>query len=496
MDRRELLKMLGGLGLAAVAMPGRAQAPGAALLPEGRRFVHVNFSNGGLGWLFTCLQPPSYLDTANRGGLATWTPSTPLDEVRTAGGGRFVVPRPLLAAFEAEGDRAALEAVLGGCVVFLGCGTGSPIHQTYAPSFQVTLGARTTDVASEVARYQRFRTDYPLLNLSRSRLVGTGSRAFLAVRDNDVASLFEDVSTVRDFDGDDVERLGTLLGRLNAEEGPGPYARALGVQRLAGREAVRLLRPPPDLRDRLDLPIQPLLSGGVILPLGEQPAAVRLARVDLAAARTANFVNTYTVGPNTELSALFKETVQTARAAAGTLAIMQAGAGGENVQLDGVMDDPHARIRELHDHGRPEDVHDAMLIKLYWLFRFLVDLEKSGSYAHTTVLVDGDFSRRLDAGFDDGGVNAIFLFSGTGRLRPGFYGDSGVDGGLWFRLPDLHAGAAGALLERQPGGGSPYPDRLALALVLHAMGMDAEEAAAAASLRADEARLIVPFLRV
>jgi hypothetical protein len=344
-----------------------------------------------------------------------------------------------------------------------------------------------------VARYQRFATDYPLLNLSRSRLVGTGSRAFLAVNDNDVASLFEDVSTVRDFD---VERLGDLLERLNAEDAPGPYARALGVQRLAGREAVRLLRPPADLRDRLELPIQPLLSGGVILPLVQQPDAVRLARVDLAAARTANFVNTYQVGPNTELGALFKETVQTARGAAGALAMMQTGAGGENVQIDGVMDDPHARIRELHDHGRPDDVHDAMLIKLYWLFRFLVDLQKNGLYQHTTVLVDGDFSRRLDAGFDDGGVNAVFVFSGTGRLRPGFYGDSGVDGGLWFRLPDLNADAAGALLERQAGGGSPYPDRLALALVLHAMGMESDDAAAAASLRADEARLMNPFLRV
>lgn len=509
-DRRALLKLIGQATSAgivsSVAADGlfrRVEAQTApAALPMGRRFVHINFSNGGLGWMFTSLCPPNYLDAPNKGSLALWKPTLPLEEVRTTSGGRFVIPRPILTAFDEAGERAAFETVLDGCVAFLGCGTGAPIHQTYAPSFQLTLGTRTTDISSEVARHQQFTTEYPMINMGGASLFGTGPRSFLAVSGNDIARLFERVTSAPGFDDAEIGRLAGLLRQLNPDRHAGPYARTLATQLVATRESARLFEPDPAVLGQLRVDTGVAYDDGTPLPFAEQPLAVQLGRLDRVDALTQGGSNTYFVG-SIELGALGEQTRSIVRGAAGVIQAMENGVAAENVQLDGVQDDPHNRIAELHAVANEADLYDAMLIKLFWVFKFLVELEKRGLYQDTTVLIDGDFSRILNAQYDDGGVNGLVLFSGTGRLRPGFYGDSGVagDGACWFRIPDLYAAAAGqtgdfpALLPEQFDGGSDLPHKLCLGITLHAMGMSLGDAAAGAQMREDEIGLIEVFSR-
>jgi hypothetical protein len=506
-DRRRFLDLIrrataAGLvsSLSVDGLVRRAEAQTSSGIPMGRRFVHINFSNGGLGWMFTCICPPSYLNATNKGSLALWSPSLALEDVTTPSGGRFVIPRPILDAFDAQGDRAAFERVLDGCVAFLGCGTGAPIHQTYAPSFQLTLGARTTDVSSEVARQQQLVTPYPMINMGGASLFGTGPRSFLAVSGNDVARLFERVTDAPGFDDAQINHVASLLNALNPDEHKGPYARTLATQLVATRESSRLLVPDPSVLTRLQVATGVAYQNGTPLPAAMQPLAVRMGRLDRVGALTQGGTNTYFIG-SMEVGALGQETTRIVRGAAGIIQAMENGIGAENVQIDGVMDDPHNRIAELHAVGNTNDLYEAMLIKLWWVFAFLVELEKRGLFAETTVLVDGDFSRVLNVQYDDGGVNGLILFSGTGRLRPGFYGDSGVrgDGACWYRLPDLYAAArdmtAPGLQPEQLDGGSDLPHKLCLGIALLAMGMSPAEAGLAADMREDEVALIQVFSR-
>ncbi len=497
-DRRRFLDLIARCAGAGVLTGSGAQAlaqgvgsAGGGLLPMGRRFVHLNFSNGGLGWMFTCLQPLSYLGQADRSPLAVWHPRTAIEEVRTPSGGRFAIPRALLGAFEETGDRAAFERVLDGCMVFFGCGPGSPIHSTYAPSFQLTVGSTTTDVSSQVARHQTFSTQYPMVNMGGSKLFGAGSKAFLSVLGNDMSKLFEPVAD--NLDGNQVDALTRLMVALNPAEGAGPYARTLSSQLLTARDATSLFRASPDMLGaiRVDTNIQ--RTGGAMAPLALQPLAVQLARRDIADVMTGGGINTHLVGP-IEVGALSVRSLEIARGCAGLVQAMSSAIGAENAQLDGVMDDPHNGIAELHAISDVTELERTMLVKMFWVFRTLVELEKRGLFQDTTVLIDGDFSRVLNRQYDDGGVNAFVLLSGSGRLRPGVFGDSGVEGGrCWFQVPDLaHASSGGAipLHARQSGGGSTLPHKLVLGLVLHAMGMSADEARQAADLRSDERALI------
>jgi hypothetical protein len=228
-----------------------------------------------------------------------------------------------------------------------------------------------------------------------------------------------------------------------------------------------------------------------------QPLAVQLGRLDRVGAFTQGGTNTYNIG-SIEVGALGNETAAITRGLAGIIQAMEHGIACENVQLGGVQDDPHNRISELHAVANADDLYEALLIKLWWVFKFLVELEKRGLYADTTVLIDGDFSRVLNAQWDDGGVNAFVLFSGTQRVVPGFYGDSGVNGGCWYRIPDLHAATPGTfpgLLPEQFDGGSDLPHKLCLGIALLAMGMTPAEAGVAADMREDEAALIELFAR-
>lgn len=507
MDRRRFLKLVAQAtsagvvsSIAADGLIRRAEAQSSAALPMGKRFVHLNFAYGGLGWLFTCLQPLSYLDAPDKSPLATWHATTPLDEVRTQNGGRFVLPRPILQSFEASGDRAALETVLDGCVMLFGCGTGAPIHAPYAPSFQLAVGSRTTDVSSVVARHQGFATPYPMLNLGRTNLEGTGTRSFLVVNDNDLSRLFEPVAPENQLSSGQTDQLVSLLEALNPDDHSGPYARTLSSQLLASREASTLLKPSPDLLARLSVDTDLIRNGGVLAPLASQPLALRLARRDIWDNFTNSGLGTRFVG-SIEVGALGDVTLSFARGAAGLIQAMETGTGAENAQLDGVQDDPHNKINELHAIANAGELHETMLLKLQWVLSFLVELEKRGLYRDTTILIDGDFSRVLNSGYDDGGCNAFLLFSGGGRLRPGAYGDSGVDaeGHCWFQFPDLLASTPGgnlALLERTTGGRSPISYNLCPALVLHAMGLGIDEAVGGADLRIDGARQLAIFSRV
>ncbi len=509
-DRRRFLKLIGQATAAGVissvsadGLIRRLSAQTADGLPMGRRFIHLNFSNGGLGWMFTSICPPSYLDAANKGSLALWSPNLPLDEVVTVSGGRFVIPRPILEAFDESGDWGAFERVLDGCVAFLGCGTGAPIHQTYAPSFQLSLAGRTTDISSEVARHQRFTTEFPMINMAGAPLFGTGPRAFLAVSGNDMARLFEPVSQAPGFDTGQIGRLSDLLQSLNPDERVAPYARTLSTQLVATRESARLFLPDPAVLARLQVDAGVAYQNQNPLPIDMQPLAVQLGRLDRVGALTQGGTNTYNIG-SIEVGALGTETAAIARGLAGIIQAIEGEIACENVQLGGVQDDPHNRIAELHAVSNVDDLYEAMLIKLWWVFKFLVELEKRSLYADTTVLIDGDFSRVLNAQYDDGGVNAFVMFSGTQRLVPGFYGDSGVDGGgaCWYRIPDLRTaaqrqtGELPGLLPAQYDGGSDLPHKLCLGITLLAMGMSPADAGIAADLREDEAALLSVFSRV
>lgn len=499
MDRRRFMKLIAQCAGAGVISSAAGRAMAQALpqgasgaLPMGRRFVHLNFSNGGLGWMFTCLSPLSYLGDTDRARLAVWHPQAAIEEVVTPSGGRFAVARALLAAFEETGDRAAFERVLDGCMVFLGCGAGSPIHSTYAPSFQLTVGPSTTDVSSQVARHQSFSTPYPMVNMSGSRLFGSGSKAFLSVLGNDMSRLFEPVAD--NLDANQVDALSNLLVALNPAEGAGPYARNLSSQLLTARNATSLFRASPDMLSAIRVDTTLLRNGTAMAPLSTQPLAIQLARRDLADALTGGGVNTRMVGP-IEVGALSTRSLDISRGFAGLIQAMSSGIGAENAQLDGVMDDPHNGIAELHNVGNVAELEQTMLVKMFWVFRGLVELEKRGLFEDTTVLIDGDFSRVLNRQYDDGGVNAFVMFSGSKRLRPGVYGDSGVesDGRCWFQTPDLASardGAAVPLFAKQSGGGSPLPHKLVLGLALHAMGMSVEDAQRAADLRSDERAMI------